>query len=234
MAVVEPAGIVDHGDGLQFVVEVTPATAQISRAWQPDPKYVSPARLKVRQGETIELQFEAVGYEPLRKTFVVDGTSPRVLVQMVPIPMLLLIRPVPRDAELTVNGKAWRQGMTVNPGDTLQITATHPFYFETTKTIVAKPGQQILVDITLDERPTPSKEPAIVVNPATTTGILVLSSTPRSAEIFVDGEKVATTPAELRIAPGAHRVTVRGNGAETTFAIEIDVGQRLERKIALE
>ena len=227
------SSLVDHGDGLQFIVEVEPATAQISLAWQPDPKYVSPARLKVQQGETLELQFEAPGYEPLRKTFVVDGASPRVLVQLVPIPMPLLVRPVPRDAEVSVNGKPWRQGMTVNPGDTLQITASHPFYFETTKTIVAKPGQQILVDITLDERPTPSKEPA-VVNPAITTGTLVLSSSPRGAEIFVDGEKVATTPAELRLVPGSHRVTVRGNGAETTFAIDIDVGQRLERKIALE
>ncbi len=226
-------GIVDHGDGLQFVVEVEPATAQISLAWQPDPKYVSPARLKVQQGETLELQFEAPGYEPLRKTFVVDGATPRVLVQMVPIPMPLLVRPVPRDAEVVVNGRPWRQGMTVNPGDRLEITATHPFYFETTKVIVARPGQQIFVDITLDERPTPSKVP-VVLHPAITMGTLVLSSTPRGAEVFVDGRAVATTPAELKLPAGPHRVTVRGNGAETTFALDIDAGERVERSIRLE
>ncbi len=221
------------GDALQFVVEVVPATAHISRAWQPDPKYVSPARLEVKQGETLELQFDAEGYEPLRKTFVVDGANPRVQVQMVPIPMPLLVRPVPRDAEVVVNGKPWRQGMTVNPGDNLTITVTHPFYFETTKTLVVKPAQQLLIDITLDEKTSTPKQ-AVVDNPAITTGTVVVHSNPKGAEVFVDGANQGTTPVDLKVSPGQHRVTVRGTGAETTFAVDVAVGERLERTVNLE
>ncbi len=221
------------GDALQFIVEVVPATAHIARAWQPDPKYVSPARLDVKQGETIELQFDAEGYEPLRKTFVVDGANPRVQVQMVPIPMPLLVRPVPRDAEVVVNGKPWRQGMTVNPGDNLTITVSHPFYFETTKTMVVKPAQQLLIDITLDEKTSAPKQ-AVVDNPAITTGTVVVHSNPKGAEVFVDGANMGTTPVDLRVSPGQHRVTVRGAGAETTFAVEVAVGERLERTVNLE
>jgi serine/threonine-protein kinase len=221
------------GDALQFVVEVVPATAHISRAWQPDPKYVSPARLDVKQGETLELQFDAEGYEPLRKTFVVDGANPRVQVQMVPIPMPLLVRPVPRDAEVIVNGKPWRQGMTVNPGDNLTITVTHPFYFETTRTMVVKPAQQLLVDVTLDEKTSAPKE-AVVDNPAITTGTVVVRSNPKGAEVFVDGANMGTTPVDLKVSPGQHRVTVRGTGAETTFAVDVAVGERLERTVNLE
>ncbi len=111
-----PAGLLDFGGGVEFTVEVEPATATISLAYQPDPKYVSPARLKVQRGETIDLAFEATGYEPLRKKFVVDGDAPLVKVELVPIPMPLTVRPVPRDAEILVNGEPYRQRKLIKPG----------------------------------------------------------------------------------------------------------------------
>ncbi|HEY1098599.1 MAG TPA: PEGA domain-containing protein, partial [Myxococcota bacterium] len=115
-----------------------------------------------------------------------------------------------------------------------EITVSHPFYFEQTKTMTAPAGQQVMVDVTLDERPTPAKDPP-AVNPAITTGTLALSSTPKGAAIFVDGEKQSVvTPVDLRVPPGPHRITIRGDNAETTFAVDIDVGQRLERRVTLE
>ena len=226
--------MVDRGEGLFLVVEVEPATATISRAYQPDPKYVSPARLPVKQGETVDLQFEAAGFESLRQKFLVNGDDPRVRVELTPIPMPLIIRPVPRDAEVTVNGDRWRSGRTVNPNETLVITARHPFYLEESRTIVAKPGQNVIVDITLQERSMNTDAPDTSDDAAPRRGFLKVTSTPEDADIFVDGIKMGKTPTTLKVAPGSHRVTVRGSGAETTFAVELKAGETIKRDIPLQ
>ncbi len=230
-----PRSLLDFGTDLELVVEVDPATATISRAYQPDPKYVSPARLKVQRGETIDLQFEAVGFESLRQKFQIDSDTPRVNVKMTPIPMPLIVRPIPRDAEILVNGVPYKARAMVTPGDTLTIVVRHPFYFDGERTVTATPGlQQLSVDITLEERPTPSNQPDGSAPASAARGTLVVTSTPPGADVIVDGLKLGRTPADIRVGVGAHRVTVKNTGAETTFAITIAAGEVVKRAVALE
>ncbi len=226
-------GLVDFGQGLELIVEVIPASATITRTYVPDPKYVSPARLKVQKGETVDLQFDAVGYKSQRKKFLVDGSSPKVLVELEAIPIPLIIRPVPRDAEITVNGSPYKgTRTTVTPGSQVTITGHHPFYFDAERTLFATPGlQQLVVDLTLEERPVPSK----VGTPGTSnTATLSIQSTPSGAEVFVDGIIMGRTPTDLRVGAGAHRVTVRGKEAESTFAISVEAGETFRRTVALQ
>jgi serine/threonine protein kinase len=221
---------------VEVVVEVVPASATITRAYQPDPKFVSPARFRVQPGETLDLQFEAVGFQPLRQKFVVEGTAPRVQVQLEPIPMPVIVRPVPRDAEVTVNGQPYRNSRTtVTPGEQVVIRATHPFYFDVERTVLATPGlQQLVVDLTLEERPVPTQDPPGTPSSPSSAATLSLTSSPSGADVFVDGLKLGRTPVDLRVAPGPHRVTVRGKEAESTFAITVGGGDQLKRHIALE
>jgi hypothetical protein len=239
VAPVEPpvaAPTAPAADGsVEVTVEVAPASATITRAYQPDPKYVSPARFQVQPGETLDLQFEAVGFQPLRQKFVVEGAAPRVQVQLEPIPMPVVVRPVPRDAEVTVNGQPYRHSRTtVTPGEQVVIRATHPFYFDIERTVLATPGlQQLVVDLTLEERPVPTPE-TTGSSSSSSAATLSLTSSPPGAEVFVDGLKLGRTPVDLRVAPGPHRVTVRGPEAENTFAIIIGGGDQLKRHVALQ
>ncbi len=244
-------GLVDLGGGLEMIVEAIPATARISLAYQPDPKYVSPARLKVQRGETVDLLFEAEGYEPLRRQFVAEGDPLRFEVKLVPIPMPLVVRPIPRDAEILINGEVWRTGKKVNPGETLVINARHPFYVEKTVTIVPEPGQSVVVDITLEEKPMPvpgadgpaeddvdrtlDKFAKATKGKKTLTGVLVVTSKPLYADVFVDGKKLqSSTPVRETLTAGSHKVTVRGKSAEKTFVVEIIPGATLKKDVALE
>ncbi len=240
-------GLVDFGGGLELVVEAVPATARISLAYQPDPKYVSPARLKVQRGETVDLLFEAEGFESARRQFVAEDNNLHFEVKLVPIPMPLVVRPIPRDAEVLVNGEVWHGG-TVNPGQELVINARHPFYVEKTMTVVAQPGQSVIVDITLTEKvlATTSGGPddfdkgldklaRTSKKQKTATGVLVVSSKPPYAEVFVDGKKlIASTPVRETLGAGAHKVTVRGKGAEKTFVVDVPAGGTVKKDISLE
>jgi serine/threonine protein kinase len=249
-----PAGLVDFGSGLELIVEAIPNTARISLAYQPDPKYVSPARLKVQRGETVDLIFEAEGYESSRRQFVAEGplengNGLHFEVKLVPIPMPLIVRPVPRDAEVLVNGNVWRSGK-VNPGDELVINARHPFYVEKTVTVTAVPGQSVIVDITLDEKP---PEPVDANAPddfdkglerikgaskgkkSVVTGVLVVTSKPLYADVFVDGKKlISSTPVRESVTAGSHKVTVRGKNAEKTFVVDVPAGGTIKKDIVLE
>lgn len=243
-------GLVDLGGGLEMVVEAVPATARISLAYQPDPKYVSPARLKVQRGETVDLMFEADGFETLRKQFIAEGDRLHFEVQLVPIPVALIVRPVPRDAEVLVNGVPFVAGGKVKPGDVLVINLRHPFYLEKTLTVTAQPATPVVIDVTLDEKPpeAPGTVPApddidrgldrIVKaskNKKTSTGVLVVTSKPLYADVFVDGKKLnSSTPVRETLSTGTHKITVRGKGAEKTFVVDILPGATLKKDVQLE
>ncbi|MBM4281863.1 MAG: PEGA domain-containing protein [Deltaproteobacteria bacterium] len=238
-----PAAAPSAGNGpLELVVEVVPASARIALAYRPEPRYVTPARFRVSRGDVVDLLFEAEGYEPQRRPVLIDSDAPRLLVTLVPIPMPLLLRVVPRDAEVTVNGEPWRIGGTVKPDQDLVITATHPFFAPRTVKVRAQPGQALTVDVTLDERPTAdlvaereAASAAAPEPPARNLGRLVLSSRPPGADVFVDGKRAPQkTPLRLDVKPGPHKVTVRAPGAEQTFTVDVAAGAQVSREIVLD
>ncbi len=75
---------------------------------------------------------------------------------------------------------------------------------------------------------------------ATPTGLLRLSGTPESAEVFVDGFYVATlgdaeAQRALSLAAGPHRIELRADGYTTrTFDVRIDASQTVTYRAALE
>jgi serine/threonine protein kinase len=236
------SGLVDHGGGRELVVVASPPSTRISLAYQPDPKFVSPARLKVQPGETVELYMEAEGHEPLRTKVIVTDETHRVEYQLKPIPQALTVRPFPRDAEVLVNGAPWRGGKLL-PGEQATIQVRHPFYLDHEETVTMQPGRALVLDITLKDRPvnkgelTEEDELGLRRKPALRgdTGIFILSSDPPSATVFIDGRKLGnTTPIRETLPVGSHRVTVRVGDAEQTFTVEIKRNATVRRGVTLQ
>jgi hypothetical protein len=66
-------------------------------------------------------------------------------------------------------------------------------------------------------------------------GMLMLTSIPDGAAIFVDGKQISqTTPAQVTLAPGTHNVRVEKNGAQKSQSIEIQNGETIYRKLPLQ
>jgi diacylglycerol kinase family enzyme len=75
------------------------------------------------------------------------------------------------------------------------------------------------------------KEKALTAVLQVKTGALVINSEPANARIYLDGDKIGTTPNTLRyIVPGTHEVEVRMDGYEIwreSIEIEADIGKAL-------
>lgn len=225
-----PPPIIVAADGsVNVLVEAEPATTRISLADQPDPKYVSPAHIKLRAGEEVELVFEADGHEPARRKIVVAEDMKPVRVTLRALPVDLLIHVYPRDAVVTVNGAPAKVGMKVIPGQNVEVRAEHPFAAPRVVQGVPRPGEPYVVELRLDEVERATRGGHVP------RGTLVITSRPAGAEVFVDGTRVhGTTPLETTVLAGKHRVTVRAAGGEQTFSIDIADGDVLKKEIVLE
>ena len=66
-------------------------------------------------------------------------------------------------------------------------------------------------------------------------GMLMLTSVPDGATIFVDGKQFPKpTPAQITLAPGTHNVRVEKNGIGKSQSIEIQNGETIYRKLPLQ
>ena len=66
-------------------------------------------------------------------------------------------------------------------------------------------------------------------------GVLALTTTPSGASISIDGRRIpSVTPAEIKLSPGAHRVTVELNGKRATEQVEIANGEMKPVAMALD
>ncbi len=70
----------------------------------PDPKYISPARIALRPGQVVDVTIDADGYKPQRRTVSaaprIEPVSVTLEAELVP----LVVRVVPRDAEIDLTG----------------------------------------------------------------------------------------------------------------------------------
>jgi serine/threonine protein kinase len=214
---------------IDVLVEAEPATTRISLADQPDPKYVSPAHIKLRSGEEVELVFEADGYEAQRRKLVVAADMPATRVTLRPLPVNLVLHVYPRDAVILVDGAPAKPGMKVIPGRIVEVRAEHPFATPRIVQGVPRPGEPYVVDIRLAEVEQASRGAPLP------RGTLAITSRPPGAEVFVDGTRVrGTTPLETVLIAGSHRVTVRAASGEQTFAVDIAAGATVKRDVVLE
>jgi hypothetical protein len=65
-------------------------------------------------------------------------------------------------------------------------------------------------------------EPALTAAPESGKGTIMLSATPETAEVIVDGNFVGNAPVNLKLAPGKHKIVVSAKGYQE-FAREITV-----------
>ena len=87
---------------------------------------------------------------------------------------------------------------------------------------ITMPGYQI-ERREIDVGSSPQELPAIVLHAPG--GTLMLTSVPSGAAILVDGKRLPqTTPAQIPLSLGSHKVTVQMDGRETTQTVEIRAG----------
>ncbi|MBI1949551.1 MAG: serine/threonine protein kinase [Deltaproteobacteria bacterium] len=207
------------GAGVVVTVVAEPATARISLASQPDPKYVSPALLKLMRGEAVQVVVEADGYETARRALVADQAQ-QLSVVLAPLPVDLVIHVYPHDAVVTVNGAPAKAGMKVRPGVPVEVRAEHPFAVARVVSETPVPGRPFVVELRLDE--VESRRTARMAK-----GTLVIDSRPIGADIWVDGRKLAgLTPHSEPVIAGSHRVTVRLGNSEQTFTVDVGDGEK--------
>jgi serine/threonine-protein kinase len=215
------------GAPIEIEVRAQPPTARVSLAADPGRTFASPAKLKVKQGEALDIVVEAPAHASLELKRVADAAAPVIDVKLAPLPVELAVRVFPADASVTVDGKAWSPGFRVVPGEPVEVRATHPQAHDKTVIVTAKPGETLDVPITLE--PTGAK---VAARPG---GTLVVSSDPSGAEVFVGGRRrPGVTPLEVFLPVGQHRITVRGAAGEQMFLVDISQGARVKRKVTLE
>jgi hypothetical protein len=68
---------------------------------------------------------------------------------------------------------------------------------------------------------------------AVSAGTVSVTTVPSGAEVFVDGQAHGATPVSLTLAPGAHTLELRGNGAPRTIPITVAPGQQISQYVEL-
>jgi hypothetical protein len=187
---------------------------------------------------------EAVGYKTIQSSLAVTELSTRTRIDLEPLPVRLVVRPFPPDAEVRIDGVLYGPSAVVIPDRVTQVVVSHPKHEPTTLTVVAKPREPVTLDVTLTALPVvevpvagkeggrkPANKPVVRAAP---TGLLVLSSEPSYAEVFVDGRKLSSvTPIRESLEEGNHRITVRSGGAEKSISITIVADQVLRKNVNL-
>jgi len=229
--VMSPSLLLFFDGTVDFFVEAELAIMRISLSDQPDPKYVSPAHIKLKVGQEVELVFEADGFETEHHKVVVNADAAHMRVALHAMPVELRVHVYPKDAIISVNGQPMVPGMKVVPGQMVEVKAEHPF--ATAPYIVQKvpvPGEPLVVDIKLEEVEQSVKT---VRQPHAT---LSINSTPPGAEVFVDNARVrGNTPMEVRVTVGQHRVVVHLEGkGEKVFAVDAQDGSTAKLDAKLE
>jgi hypothetical protein len=137
-----------------------------------------------------------------------EATTPTVAKQnptATPTPTVAKQNPTPTPTPIPTIAKQ-------NPTPTPTATSTPPPTPNPTSTPKANPT------------PTPTTTPVAV--PA---GAFAVGSTPAGAVVFIDGEAKGTTPAQMEVAPGAHKLVVAGEGQKLVQrSVDVVAGGRLD------
>jgi serine/threonine-protein kinase len=81
--------------------------------------------------------------------------------------------------------------------------------------------------------PTPTQPPPTPATPPPGATTFAVTSTPDGATVFIDGEAKGTTPAQIAVAPGQHKLVVLGEGQKMVKR-EIDVAPGGHLELTLE
>jgi hypothetical protein len=150
----------------------------------------------------------------------------------------LVIHTVPDGATVYVDEKNQGQSpIEVDVESTTQhaIKASKPGYRDAVKVIAQNkltPGIKEILILQLQplhESERPSKETKI------SAGTIEIATKPDESEIWVDGQFIGQTPAQIRLSPGDHTITVKKKGyKDSTKLIKVLEGSVARLKIELE
>ena len=119
-------------------------------------------------------------------------------------------------------------GMKVIPGRLVEVRAEHPFARTQLTQSVPRAGESYVVEIKMPEIEAPKGDHVAK-------GKLTIMSKPTGADVFIDGQKLGKqTPLDEMVIAGPHRVTVRTESGEQTFAVDVVDGSVTKRNVVLE
>ncbi|GEM_PF-3671075 len=151
-----------------------------------------------------QLRFQKIGYETTIQPISIAARSsnPPLHVNLRPTDVAFYLESIPTQAHISIDGKSY--GITP---DTLrlmpgvhQLRLTRPDYkpFETRFNVIAD-----------------SSHASYTLEPWE--GILIVHTSPDSARVFLEGERIGTTPLERRFKPGSYRLQIEKNGFEPVY-----------------
>ncbi|RDI95731.1 PEGA domain-containing protein [Meiothermus sp. QL-1] len=143
--------------------------------------------------------------------------------QLPPATGTLVVRSSPSGAQVLIDGRV--VGTTplvleLQPGS-YQLELRRSGFDPLRAGFTIRPGQTTELSLTLTASPPP-------------TGILAVDSTPRGAEVLVDGRVLGTTPLSLALSPGSYTVELRRSGySPFRTRVSIQAGRTTRLSISL-
>lgn len=229
-------------EAVPLLIAATPSGAEVELIGS-DERAEAPALFMVPPGATVEVRVSAPGYEARRKRVVIRKGlgQERTSIDLEPLPVPLVVEVTPREATVTVDGAAYREGMDVTPGQALVVSASAPGFLPVEEQVTPRPGEPSRVTLTLAPEEAPKEAPRrpqassrARPRPKTGTGTLTITSTPWWGRVTIDGKVLdETTPVTVKLRAGTHTVEVAHppKSAVERFTVKIEPGEKLRRTV---
>jgi len=207
------------------VVVTDPAGAEISIAGQPPRS--SPATFEGLPSGPVQLRATKEGYRPQERTVQIREGATTVTDVLVLNPVApaagptgwLYVRTRPVGAQVSLPGApAGPAPLLLRdlPAGPARVSVRLDGYLPVERVVEIKPGEDSVVDLTLQPAPPPPRR-----------GALTITTDPAGAEILIDGKPAQASPATLQdLAPGRVTLTVRRTGYEPVEqTVEVRAGE---------
>lgn len=165
---------------------------------------VTPAEVEMASGQR-EVELRLAGYNAWSGKLQIVANQPQQLpdVKLAVADGRIDVASVPGDASVSVNGEFRGRtplALRLPPGRTHRLSLSKPGYETATRelSVAADSGRRLEIEL------------------AAQYGDIEVTSTPANVEIWVDGERVGTTPATLKLTAVPHTIELRQSG----FALE--------------
>jgi serine/threonine protein kinase len=227
----DPVNPVNPAAGMvPVLVDAEPSTAKVELVGSDQGERTVPAVFMAKAGESIEVRVFAEHHEAQREKVEVPATGDaKVKVTLRAMPVPLIVKTAPGDAAVTVDGQAYRDGMTIAPGQAVKVKAEKSGYVSSTRKVTATPGQELQVALELRKKSSGVKKP-----PAKSRGSLTITTTPYWGRVTIDGKALEeTTPVTVKLSAGVHQVTVSHppKGLVKRFKVTITPGGKVRKTI---
>ena len=202
-------------DSVRLAIKSTPAGATVTIDGRPHPEK-TPTNLSVGTNKEIYVKLELAGYESLTKTIKpLQGTTPSIEAELVPLEGSLTIRPTPADAKVIVDGKE-HQGTVTVPG----LKIGHKV-----QVVVEQEGYESYIqELTL----TPDSRNQTLAVPMAKEGssgrkrrVRLVAPHGSWAEVFYNGKALGKTPVTTFLPVGDIRVRVKNASINKAIKLEI-------------